>query len=85
MLEIDPNSAPAWVLRSQSERSLFSLPAARAAAERALEIAPADLSVQFNLWSILVAADDPTGAAAFLRDRVLATQERATAPDMEHK
>jgi hypothetical protein len=81
MLEIDPNSAPAWILRSQAERSLGHLPAARAAAERALQIAPADLGVQFNLWSILAAADDPTGAATFLRDRVLPTQKRAVSPD----
>ena len=78
MLEADPNSAPGWVLRAQIERSLGNLALARAAAQRAVELAPEDLSTHFNLWSILVATGDPAGAAAALRAGARAAKEGTT-------
>ena len=78
MLKADPNSAPGWILRAQVERALGNAALARAAAQRAVEVAPEDLSAHFNLWSILVSSHDPAGAAAALRAGTRAAEERAT-------
>ena len=78
MLEADPNSAPGWILRAQIERALGNAALAKAAAQRAVEVAPEDLSAHFNLWSILVSGHDPAGAAAALRAGARAAEERAT-------
>jgi spermidine synthase len=67
MLEIDPNCAPAWVLRAQAELSLGNPAQARVAAEQALDMAPEDLAVHIGLWGILVSGNDTTDAAVVLR------------------
>jgi spermidine synthase len=67
MLEIDPNCAPAWVLRARVEHSLGDVAAAETAARHAMAVAPEDLSVQLSLWSLLVSANDTRGATAVLQ------------------
>jgi spermidine synthase len=66
LLGVDPNSAAGWVLLAQAARVTGDLSLAKAAAQRALQIAPDDLGTHFNLWSVLVSANDPAGAAAVL-------------------
>ncbi len=77
VVEMDPDSAQAWVLRSQAERAAGNLPLAQAAARTAFELAPEDLGVQFNLWSMLVSANDAAGVAAILRAGMQAMEEKS--------
>ena len=63
------------MVRAQAERSLGNLAMAKADALRALEIAPDDLTVHVNLWTILISTDDTAGAAALLLADLRATRE----------
>jgi spermidine synthase len=75
ILALDPDSAVGWMLRAQAERAAGNFALARAAAQRAVEIAPEELGTHFNLWTVLVSARDPKGAAAALQAGVLAAEE----------
>jgi spermidine synthase len=75
MLAADPDSAVGWMLRAQVERAGGNLALAKAAAQRAVDIAPEDLGTHFNLWAVLISAQDPHGAVAALRAGVLAAEE----------
>jgi spermidine synthase len=79
LLGQDPNSVPAWILRSQASRAQGNARLAVAAARRAVQAAPTDMSVYYNLWSILVWADDPQGAQAVL-DRAVEQFESSGRP-----
>jgi cytochrome c-type biogenesis protein CcmH/NrfG len=79
LLREDPNSVSAWLLISQAHRSQGNAGLAVEAARRAVEMAPQNLDVYYNLWSILVWADDPQAAQAAL-DRALELFEEGGRP-----
>jgi hypothetical protein len=56
MLATDPDSAIGWMLRAQVARAGGNLALAKAAAQRAVDIAPENLGAHFNLWAVLVSA-----------------------------
>jgi len=55
ILKHDPNAACAWILQSQIAYHRGDIQQALETARRALDQAPDDLEVQYNLWSLLIA------------------------------
>lgn len=66
ILRIDRNAVSAWVLISQANRVLGNADMAVDVARRAVRMAPEDMGVHYNLWSILLWANDPQAAQATL-------------------
>ncbi len=70
MLAKDPNAVAAWFLFSQASRAQGNTAAAMQAARRAVQMAPQDMGTYYNLWSILLWADDPAAAQETLNRAV---------------
>jgi spermidine synthase len=66
LLGKDWNSIPAWILRSQAYRAQGNTAMALSSARQALQLAPANVSAGYNLWSLLLWANDPREAQAAL-------------------
>jgi spermidine synthase len=66
LLEIDPNSASAWMIQSQAVYHAGQCQAALDAAQRAIQLAPKDLRTHYNLWGLLADMNDTAAALATL-------------------
>ncbi len=70
ILEKDPNTVSAWILQSQVYRAQGQSALALTAARRAVQAAPANVSAAYNLWSLLLWANNPAEARAVLDQAV---------------